>query len=150
MKFWIANTSKNYVQKNFNSQKHPFLFRKVGTHHPWCRAAFWCTEAVFQRLKCEKSCLWIFRGICDRPKLIRWCSAIATTGHAGVIEVILIQSDSATEDLGKLFWIWLMIYQPSIAGSRYGPHTDQHIYTIMLRKRRFANGLKKELNAQKY
>jgi peptide-methionine (S)-S-oxide reductase len=109
---------------------------------------FWCTEAVFQRLKGVKKVVSGYSGgFVTDPSYRDVCNA--TTGHAEVIEVYFDPKVISLTEILEVFW---MTHDPTTLnrqGADMGPQYRSAIFYNNATQEEIANGLKKELNAQK-
>lgn len=109
---------------------------------------FWCTEAVFQRLKgVEKVLSGYSGGFVVEPSYREVCNA--TTGHAEVIEVYFDPKVITLTEILEVFW---MTHDPTTLnrqGADVGPQYRSAIFFNSPTQAEIATELKKELNAQK-
>jgi peptide-methionine (S)-S-oxide reductase len=109
---------------------------------------FWCTEAVFQRLKGVKKVVSGYSGgFVTDPSYRDVCNA--TTGHTEVIEVYFDPKVISLTEILEVFW---MTHDPTTLnrqGADMGPQYRSAIFYNNATQEEIANGLKKELNAQK-
>jgi peptide-methionine (S)-S-oxide reductase len=109
---------------------------------------FWCTEAVFQRLKgVEKVVSGYSGGFVVEPSYREVCNA--TTGHAEVIEVYFDPKVISLEEVLEVFW---MTHDPTTLnrqGADAGPQYRSAIFYNFEKQGEIATELKKELNTKK-
>lgn len=109
---------------------------------------FWCTEAVFQRLKgVEKVISGYSGGFVIDPSYREVCNA--TTGHAEVINVYFDPKVISLTEILKVFW---MTHDPTTLnrqGADVGPQYRSAIFFNTLKQAEIANELKDSLNSQK-
>lgn len=109
---------------------------------------FWCTEAVFQRLKgVEKVVSGYSGGFVVDPSYREVCNA--TTGHAEVIAVYFDPKTIRLEEILEVFW---MTHDPTTLnrqGADAGPQYRSAIFFNFEKQGEIATALKKELNAKK-
>jgi peptide-methionine (S)-S-oxide reductase len=109
---------------------------------------FWCTEAVFQRLKgVEKVVSGYSGGFVVEPSYREICNG--TTGHAEVIEVYFDPKVISLTAILEVFW---MTHDPTTLnrqGADAGPQYRSAIFYNNAIQAEISTNLKKELNGQK-
>ena len=109
---------------------------------------FWCTEAVFQRLKgVEKVVSGYAGGHVVNPTYRQVCGG--DTGHAEVIQVQYDPSQTTYEQLLEIFW---KTHDPTTLnqqGNDYGPQYRSVIFYHDEEQKRLAEEYKKKLDEAK-
>jgi peptide-methionine (S)-S-oxide reductase len=109
---------------------------------------FWCTEAVFQRLKgVEKVVSGYAGGHVVNPTYRQVCSG--DTGHAEVIQVQYDPSQTSYEQLLEIFWKTHDPTTPNQQGNDYGPQYRSVIFYHNDEQKRLAEEYKKKLDQAK-
>lgn len=108
---------------------------------------FWCTEAVFQRLKgVEKVVSGYSGGFVVDPSYREVCNA--TTGHAEVIEVYFDPKVISLTEILEVFW---KTHDPTTLnrqGADVGPQYRSAIFYTNAAQAVVSTELKRELNAE--
>src|SRR5688572_6707944 len=106
---------------------------------------FWCTEAVFQRLKgVEKVVSGYAGGHVENPTYRQVCGG--DTGHAEVIQVHYDSSQVSYEQLLEIFW---KTHDPTTLnrqGNDFGPQYRSVIFYHTDDQKRLAETFKTKLN----
>ncbi|MBB6328296.1 peptide-methionine (S)-S-oxide reductase [Algoriphagus iocasae] len=106
---------------------------------------FWCTEAVFQRLKgVHKVVSGYSNGIIENPSYQEVCSG--TTGHNEVIQVYF---DPKVISLHKILEVFFATHDPTSLnrqGADSGPQYRSGIYYVSETQQKLAKELKEQLN----
>ena len=109
---------------------------------------FWCTEAVFQRLKgVEKVTSGYSGGTVNNPTYEQVCSG--NTGHAEVTQIQYDPSQISYEELLEVFW---KTHDPTTLnqqGNDYGTQYRSAVFYHNDEQRRLAEEYKKKLDAAK-
>jgi peptide-methionine (S)-S-oxide reductase len=109
---------------------------------------FWCTEAVFQRLKgVEKVVSGYAGGHVVNPTYRQVCGG--DTGHAEVIQVQYDPSQTKYEQLLEIFWKTHDPTTPDQQGNDYGPQYRSVIFYHNEEQKRLAEEYKKKLDEAK-
>jgi peptide-methionine (S)-S-oxide reductase len=108
---------------------------------------FWCTEAIFQRLKgVEKVVPGYSGGHVDNPTYEQVCSG--STGHAESIQVSYDPSKVAYDDLLEVFW---KTHDPTTRnrqGNDFGPQYRSVVFFHDAEQKRLAEAYKAKLEAE--
>lgn len=109
---------------------------------------FWCTEAVFQRLKGVQSVQSGYAGgHVDRPSYEQVCGG--NTGHAEVIQITYDPAEITFDELLEVFW---KTHDPTTLnrqGNDVGTQYRSAIFYHNDDQRRLAEEYKKKLDAEK-
>jgi peptide-methionine (S)-S-oxide reductase len=109
---------------------------------------FWCTEAVFQRLKGVKKVVSGYAGgHVDNPTYRQVCGG--DTGHAEVIQIEYDPSQTSYEQLLEIFW---KTHDPTTLnqqGNDYGPQYRSVIFYHNEEQKRLAEEYKRKLDQAK-
>jgi peptide-methionine (S)-S-oxide reductase len=106
---------------------------------------FWCTEAVYQRLRGVKSVVSGYSGgHVDKPTYNAVCSG--ETGHAEVIQVTYDPAAISFDDLLKVFWQTHDPTTPNQQGHDIGTQYRSAIFYHNDEQRRVAESYKKQLD----
>jgi len=109
---------------------------------------FWCTEAVFQRLKGVKKVVSGYSGgFIVEPSYREICNG--TTGHAEVIQVYYDPKTISLEEILEVFW---MTHDPTTLnrqGADVGPQYRSAIFYTNDRDADLASTLKLKMNTEK-
>ena len=109
---------------------------------------FWCTEAVFQRLKgVEKVVSGYAGGHVLNPTYRQICGG--DTGHAEVVQVQYDPSQTNYEQLLEIFWKTHDPTTPDQQGNDYGPQYRSVIFYHNDEQKRLAEEYKKKLDEAK-
>lgn len=109
---------------------------------------FWCTEAVFQRLKgVEKVVSGYAGGHVVNPTYRQICSG--DTGHAEVIQIEYDPSQTSYEQLLEIFWKTHDPTTPDQQGNDYGPQYRSVIFYHNEEQKRLAEEYKLKLDQAK-
>jgi len=109
---------------------------------------FWCTEAVFQRLKgVEKVVSGYAGGHVLNPTYRQVCGG--DTGHAEVIQIQYDPSQTNYEQLLEIFWKTHDPTTPDQQGNDYGPQYRSVILYHNDEQKRLAEEYKKKLDEAK-
>ncbi|MDG1277244.1 MAG: peptide-methionine (S)-S-oxide reductase MsrA [Algoriphagus sp.] len=109
---------------------------------------FWCTEAVFQRLKgVVKVISGYSGGFVEDPSYREICNG--TTGHAEVIEVYYDPKVISLEEILKIFWATHDPTTLNRQGADVGPQYRSAIFCNTTSQQEIAEKLKAELNDSK-
>jgi peptide-methionine (S)-S-oxide reductase len=107
---------------------------------------FWCTEAVFQRLKGVESVMSGYSGgFVENPSYEEVCTG--TTGHAEATQVKYDPAQISFEELLEVFW---KTHDPTTLnqqGNDFGPQYRSAIFYHNDEQRRLAEEYKKKLDA---
>ncbi|MCI0444694.1 peptide-methionine (S)-S-oxide reductase MsrA [bacterium] len=107
---------------------------------------FWCTEAVFQRLKGVESVVSGYSGgFVENPSYEEVCSG--TSGHAEVTQIKYDPAQISYEELLEVFW---KTHDPTTLnqqGNDFGPQYRSAIFYHNDEQRRLAEEYKKKLDA---
>jgi peptide-methionine (S)-S-oxide reductase len=107
---------------------------------------FWCTEAVFQRLKGVGSVMSGYSGgFVENPSYEEVCTG--TTGHAEATQVKYDPAQISFEELLEVFW---KTHDPTTLnqqGNDFGPQYRSAIFYHNDEQRRLAEEYKKKLDA---
>jgi peptide-methionine (S)-S-oxide reductase len=107
---------------------------------------FWCTEAVFQRLKGVESVVSGYSGgFVENPSYEEVCSG--TTGHAEATQIKYDPAQISYEELLEVFW---KTHDPTTLnqqGNDFGPQYRSAIFYHNDEQRRLAEEYKKKLDA---
>jgi peptide-methionine (S)-S-oxide reductase len=63
---------------------------------------FWCSEAVFNRVRGVKSVAWLFWGTIENPSYDKVCGG--NTGHAESIQIVFDPKVITFKKLLEIFW----------------------------------------------
>jgi peptide-methionine (S)-S-oxide reductase len=125
------------------SQPSPATKLEKATFGSGC---FWCTEAVFQRLKGVESVVSGYSGgILKNPTYEQVCSG--TTGHAEVIQVTYDPAVISYPQLLKVFWNTHDPTTPNRQGHDVGTQYRSAIFYHNDEQRKQAERYKKQLDA---
>ncbi len=106
---------------------------------------FWCTEAVFQRLKGVESVVSGYSGgFVENPSYEEVCSG--TTGHAEATQIKYDPAQISYEELLEVFW---KTHDPTTLnqqGNDFGPQYRSAIFYHNDEQRRLAEEYKKKLD----
>lgn len=106
---------------------------------------FWCTEAVFQRLKgVEKVVSGYAGGIVEEPTYRQICTG--ATGHAEVIQVFFDPGKVSLEQLLEIFWATHDPTTLNRQGADVGPQYRSAIFYLNEEQKQISEKMKKELN----
>jgi peptide-methionine (S)-S-oxide reductase len=109
---------------------------------------FWCTEAVFQRLKGVESVVSGYSGgFVENPSYEEVCTG--TTGHAEATQIKYDPAQISYEELLEVFW---KTHDPTTLnqqGNDFGPQYRSAIFYHNDEQRRLAEEYKKKLDAAK-
>jgi methionine-S-sulfoxide reductase len=109
---------------------------------------FWCTEAVFQRLRGVKSVASGYSGgTVENPTYEAVCSG--TTGHAEVIQITFDPKEISFDDLLKVFWQTHDPTTPNQQGHDVGTQYRSAVFYHNDEQRHVAEQYKKQLDASK-
>ena len=109
---------------------------------------FWCTEAVFQRMKgVEKVVSGYSGGHVENPTYRQVCAG--DTGHAEVIQVHYDPSQVSYEQLLEVFWKTHDPTTPNRQGNDHGPQYRSVIFYHNDDQKRLAEGYKQKLEVEK-
>ena len=109
---------------------------------------FWCTEAVFQRMKgVDKVISGYAGGHVDNPTYHQVCTG--DTGHAEVVQVHYDPSQVSYEQLLEVFWKTHDPTTPNRQGNDHGPQYRSVIFYHTEDQKRLAEGYKKKLEEEK-
>ena len=109
---------------------------------------FWCTEAVFQRMKgVDKVVSGYAGGHVDNPTYHQVCTG--DTGHAEVVQVHYDPSQVSYEQLLEVFWKTHDPTTPNRQGNDHGPQYRSVIFYHTEDQKRLAEGYKKKLEEEK-
>ena len=109
---------------------------------------FWCTEAVFQRMKgVEKVVSGYSGGHVENPTYRQVCAG--DTGHAEVIQVHYDRSQVSYEQLLEVFWKTHDPTTPNRQGNDHGPQYRSVIFYHNDDQKRLAEGYKQKLEVEK-
>ncbi len=107
---------------------------------------FWCTEAVFQRLKGVETVVSGYSGgFVENPSYEEVCSG--TTGHAEATQIKYDPAQISYEELLEVFW---KTHDPTTLnqqGNDFGPQYRSAIFYHNDEQRRLAEEYKKKLGA---
>jgi peptide-methionine (S)-S-oxide reductase len=107
---------------------------------------FWCTEAVFQRLKGVESVMSGYSGgFVENPSYEEVCTG--TTGHAEATQIKYDPAQISFEELLEVFW---KTHDPTTVnqqGNDFGPQYRSAIFYHNDEQRRLAEEYKKKLDA---
>jgi peptide-methionine (S)-S-oxide reductase len=107
---------------------------------------FWCTEAVFQRLKGVESVVSGYSGgFVENPSYEEVCSG--TSGHAEATQIKYDPAQISYEELLEVFW---KTHDPTTLnqqGNDFGPQYRSAIFYHNDEQRRLAEEYKKKLDA---
>jgi peptide-methionine (S)-S-oxide reductase len=107
---------------------------------------FWCTEAVFQRLKGVESVVSGYAGgFVENPSYEEVCTG--TTGHAEATQIKFDHAQISYEELLEVFW---KTHDPTTLnqqGNDFGPQYRSAIFYHNDEQRRLAEEYKKKLDA---
>ncbi len=107
---------------------------------------FWCTEAVFQRLKGVESVVSGYSGgFVENPSYEEVCTG--TTGHAEATQIKYDPAQISYEELLEVFW---KTHDPTTLnqqGNDFGPQYRSAIFYHNDEQRRLAEEYKKKLDA---
>ena len=107
---------------------------------------FWCTEAVFQRLKGVESVVSGYSGgFVENPSYEEVCSG--TTGHAEATQIKYDPAQISYEELLEVFW---KTHDPTTLnqqGNDFGPQYRSAIFYRNDEQRRLAEEYKKKLDS---
>ena len=107
---------------------------------------FWCTEAVFQRLKGVTSVVSGYAGgHVANPTYMQVCGG--NTGHAEVVQVMYDPSAVTYEELLEVFWKTHDPTTPDRQGNDHGPQYRSVIFYHTEDQKRLAEEYKKKLDA---
>ena len=107
---------------------------------------FWCTEAVFQRLKGVTSVVSGYAGgHVANPTYMQVCGG--NTGHAEVVQVLYDPSVVTYEELLEVFWKTHDPTTPDRQGNDHGPQYRSVIFYHNEDQKRLAEGYKRKLDA---
>lgn len=106
---------------------------------------FWCSEAVYQRLRGVKSVVSGYSGgNVDKPTYEQVCTG--RTGHAEVIQVTFDPSEISYDDLLKVFWQTHDPTTPNQQGHDVGTQYRSAVFYHNDDQRRTAEAYKKQLD----
>jgi methionine-S-sulfoxide reductase len=106
---------------------------------------FWCTEAVFQRLRGVKSVVSGYSGgHVEKPTYEQ--VSTGRTGHAEVIQIQYDPKEISYEDLLRVFWETHDPTTPNQQGHDIGPQYRSAIFFHNQDQRRIAEDYKKQLD----
>ena len=109
---------------------------------------FWCTEAVFQRMKgVEKVVSGYAGGHVDNPTYRQVCDG--DTGHAEVVQVHYDPSQISYEQLLEVFWKTHDPTTPNRQGNDFGPQYRSVIFYHNEDQKRLAEKYKTKLDEEK-
>jgi len=109
---------------------------------------FWCTEAVFQRMKgVEKVVSGYAGGHVENPTYRQVCGG--DTGHAEVIQVTYDPSQISYEKLLEIFWKTHDPTTPDRQGNDHGPQYRSVVFYHNDEQKRLAEAYKKKLDEAK-
>jgi peptide-methionine (S)-S-oxide reductase len=117
-------------------------YMEVATFGSGC---FWCTEAIFMRLKGVKSAVSGYSGgILKNPTYKEVCSG--KTGHAEVIQVTYDPNEISFEELLEVFWKTHDPTTPNRQGNDIGTQYRSAIFYHNEQQKELAEHYKAELN----
>ena len=106
---------------------------------------FWCTEAVFQRIKgVQKVVSGYAGGHVENPTYHQVCRG--DTGHAEAIQVTYDPSQVNYEELLEIFWKTHDPTTPNRQGNDVGPQYRSVVFVHNEGQRKLAEAYKKKLN----
>jgi peptide-methionine (S)-S-oxide reductase len=106
---------------------------------------FWCTEAVFQRVKGVRAVASGFSGgAVANPTYVQVCEG--TTGHAEVVQVTFDPMVVSYPELLEVFWRSHDPTQRNRQGNDYGPQYRSVIFYHSDQQRELADKYKKKIN----
>lgn len=106
---------------------------------------FWCSEAVYQRLRGVKSVVSGYSGgTVDKPTYEQVCTG--RTGHAEVIQITYDPGEIKFEDLLKVFWQTHDPTTPNQQGHDVGTQYRSAVFYHNDDQRRIAEAYKKQLD----
>ena len=89
--------------------------------------SFWCTDAIFRRVKGVKNCISGYAGgDTDDPTYTKICSG--KTGHAQVVQLIFNPDEITYSELLKIFFT---MHDPTTVNAQ-GPDKGSHFRSIIL------------------
>jgi peptide-methionine (S)-S-oxide reductase len=119
------------------------MFMETATFGNGC---FWCTEAVFQRLKGVQSVVSGYSGgFVENPSYEEVCTG--TTGHAEATQIKYDPAEISYDELLEVFW---KTHDPTTLnqqGNDFGPQYRSAIFYHNDEQRRLAEEYKKKLDA---
>jgi peptide-methionine (S)-S-oxide reductase len=109
---------------------------------------FWCTEAIFQRLKgVEKVVSGYSGGHVDHPTYEQVCSG--TTGHAESIQITYDPSQTSYDELLEVFWKTHDPTQKNRQGNDVGPQYRSVVFYHDAEQKKPAEAYRAKLEAEK-
>ncbi len=109
---------------------------------------FWCTEAIFQRMKgVEKVVSGYAGGHVEKPTYRQVCGG--DTGHAEVVQVTYDPSQISYEKLLEIFWKTHDPTTPDKQGNDHGPQYRSVVFYHNDEQKRLAEAYKKKLDEAK-
>ncbi len=109
---------------------------------------FWCTEAVFQRIRGVENVVSGYSGgFVVQPSYREICNA--TTGHAEVIQVYFDPKKVSLSEILEIFWTTHDPTTLNRQGADVGPQYRSAIFFHNQSQQELAEKLKMELNASK-
>ena len=107
---------------------------------------FWCTEAVFQRLKGVRTVVSGYSGgTVKNPTYAQVCTG--TTGHAEAIQITFDPASISYEELLEVFWQTHDPTTPNRQGNDYGTQYRSVIFYHSDQQKELAEKFKKKLDA---
>jgi methionine-S-sulfoxide reductase len=113
-----------------------------------CGGCFWCTEAVFQRLKGVKKVVSGYTGgFVENPSYRQICTG--TTGHAEGIQVFFDPGQISLETLFEIFWATHDPTTLNRQGADVGPQYRSAIFYGKDAQKELAENMKSQLDQAK-
>jgi peptide-methionine (S)-S-oxide reductase len=132
-KYWIIRRTEKYESE-----------LKLATFAGGC---FWCTEAIFQRLKgVDKAMPGYSGGHVDHPTYEQVCTG--STGHAESIQIAYDPTKIAYDDLLEVFW---KTHDPTTRnrqGSDFGPQYRSVVFYHDAEQKKIAEAYKSKLETE--
>ena len=109
---------------------------------------FWCTEAVFQRLKGVENVISGYAGgLIENPQYDKVCTG--TTGHAEVIQVYFNAGIISLKELLEIFWATHDPTTLNMQGADAGPQYRSCIFYHNPQQGEIARSIKAQMNDYK-
>ncbi len=110
---------------------------------------FWCTEAIFQRIKGVEQVIPGYAGG-ESPNPSYQEVSTGQTGHAEVVKIAYVPQEISLETLLKVFWLTHNPTTPNRQGADIGPQYRSIILYQNKEQQQIAQQIKEEMQTNEY